>query len=395
MHTNRPALGIALLAGFGLSSAVFAQPVIDGTADAIYDTEAAVQDTQTQFGDNSDPDPGFANGSELDGVYSFTQDGVLYMVLSGNLESNFNKLEIFIDSVPGGQNRLRGDNPDVDFNGLNRMGDDGNGNGLTFDAGFEADYWISMTGGPDGDGRYQLFANYAKLRTDNDQGIGAFLGSGRAQSDGTLQDGDNFPGIRMTIDNSNVGGVIGGCDPDDGAGVPTGIEMAIPLTAIGNPFGSIKVCAFVNGGGHDFMSNQVLKGIGGGCNLGEPRNVDFNTIAGDQFATLTGGFGTEPFSLLTSPLTAGGVAQLMTMNGTPNARHYFGYSLTGLGSTPVPPLGVTADLDNPTQIGSATADSTGSATISRGVPNSAQGARVYMQALENGDKTNVVARIVN
>ena len=45
----------------------------------------------------------------------------------------FNKLDIFIDAIDGGQLKLRGDNPNVDFNGLNRMGDDGSNNGLRFD----------------------------------------------------------------------------------------------------------------------------------------------------------------------------------------------------------------------------------------------------------------------
>jgi hypothetical protein len=86
----------------------------------------------------------YANGSELDAAYAYVDmnNQILYLFLSGNLESNFNKLEIFFDTVAGGQNRLRGDNSGVDFGGLNRMGDDGSGNGLTFDQGFEADYWI-------------------------------------------------------------------------------------------------------------------------------------------------------------------------------------------------------------------------------------------------------------
>jgi hypothetical protein len=42
------------------------------------------------------------------------------------------------------------------------MGDDGSGNGLTFDAGFEADYWIGITGGG---APYALYANWAQLAT--------------------------------------------------------------------------------------------------------------------------------------------------------------------------------------------------------------------------------------
>ncbi len=60
--------------------------------------------------------------------------------------------------------------------------------------------------------------------------------------------------------------------------------MAIPLSAIGSPTsGYLEVSAFINGAGHDFLSNQVLAGIDGGDNLGEPRLVNFGDIPGDQY----------------------------------------------------------------------------------------------------------------
>jgi len=48
---------------------------------------------------------------------------------------------------------------------------------------------------------------------------------------------------------------------------------------------------FVNGGGnHDFMSNQLLGGVAphthqSTANLGEPRNADLSTFAGNQYFT--------------------------------------------------------------------------------------------------------------
>lgn len=267
--------------------------VLDGTADAVYGPAIVVQNTQTGFGDNTDPAVDFANGSELDAGYGFISGGTLHLVLAGNLESNFNKLEIFIDSVPGGQNQLAGDNPDVDFNGLNRMGDDGSGNGLTFDAGFMSDYYITATGG---NNPYEFFANFAP--TDSSGGFGTFLGGGP----GTSILGVN--GINLAINNSNIAGVDGGNGPSDGSGVLTGIELEIPLSVIGNPAGEVLISAFINGGGHDFVSNQVLGGIGGGDNLGEPRDVNFNDIAGNQFFTVV----PEPASLML--LAVGAVALL-------------------------------------------------------------------------------------
>jgi hypothetical protein len=276
----------ALSATALLAAPVLAQIVIDGGRDAGYCDPIVVQNTQTQFGDSNLGQIGFANGSELDAAYARVSGGTLYLLLTGNLETNFNKLEIFIDSIAGeGQNRLRGDNPNVDFNGLNRMGDDGSNNGLTFDAGFAPDFWVSCT---IGGGTPDIFVNYAQLLT-NGGGEGYYMGQTTAGSDGTLNGGNNPNNIRLTIDNRNTAGVPGGNGTDpigNPADVATGIEVAIPLAAIGNPAGNFAIAAMVNGGGHDFLSNQVLGGIGGGSNLAEPRNVNFANIPGDQFFTV-------------------------------------------------------------------------------------------------------------
>jgi hypothetical protein len=174
-----------------LSAAVFAQPTIDGTRDALYYNLIVEQNTQTGFGDSNLGHVAYANGSELDAAYAYVDmnNGILYLFLAGNLESNFNKLEIFFDTVAGGQNRLRGDNSNVDFGGLNRMGDDGSGNGLRFDSGFEADYWIGVTGGGS---PYALYANWAQLLTLGG-GPGYYLGTTGAASNGILSGGFNPP----------------------------------------------------------------------------------------------------------------------------------------------------------------------------------------------------------
>jgi hypothetical protein len=44
------------------------------------------------------------------------------------------------------------------------------------------------------------------------------------------------------------------------------------------------MCIFINGGRHDFVSNQVFGGLpDGSSNLGEPRSIDFAAIPGNQF----------------------------------------------------------------------------------------------------------------
>lgn len=266
-------------ASLALPAAASAQPILDGIVDAgFYGPGRAFQDTATGFGDSTLGLIDFANGSELDGAFGRVHNGTVYIVLTGNLESNFNKLDLFVDSIPGGQNRIRGDNPDVDFDALGRMGDDGSGNGLRFDTGFDADFYITFTGGDTGGGVYQTFASYAEMLTKGG-GVGLFLGSGGAGA-GAVLEGAN--GIRIAINNSNTAGVT--ADSADGAAdVTTGIELAIPLSVIGSPTGAFRITALINGVGHDFLSNQVLGGVGGLPNLGEPRTVDFSAIAGDQF----------------------------------------------------------------------------------------------------------------
>jgi len=274
-----------LIAGATLMSVTaFAQIVVDGTAEGLYGDPLAVQDTPTGFGDSFVGLVDFATGSEIDGIFAKIEGGNLYVVVSGNLESNFNKLELFIDTGVPGQNKLRGDNADVDFNGLNRMGDDGSGNGLTFDADFSPKYWFSVTGGDNT--TYNLYANAAILEPGGG-GYGAYAGTTTAASDGTLSGGDNFQNYKVTINNSNAAGVTD--FSIDGAGdVRTGVEFCIPLASLGNP-SSMKISAMVNGLFHDYLSNQVIAGVGGLSNLAEPRAVNFANIAGNQYVQIGSG----------------------------------------------------------------------------------------------------------
>jgi len=279
-HSTTPTILAALLTLALAAPLGAAPPVVDGTLDAVYGAAQEVQTIQTQFGNATDGNPGYCNGSELDAFYAIGEGGWLYVFIAGNLESNYNKLEVFVDSKPGGQNVLRNDNPNVDFNGLNRMA------GLTFDAGMEPDFWLGVTGG-DAGGTYKIFCNTAELLADGG-GEGNYAGEGGARTDGTLSGGTNPSGLRVTIDNSNTAGVDGGCAAAaGGASVTTGLEIAVPLDALEYAGGPIKVTVFVNGGGHDYVSNQVLGGLPDGtCNLGEPANVNFAALSGDQFVEL-------------------------------------------------------------------------------------------------------------
>jgi hypothetical protein len=272
---------LSFAAASAVAAVLTAAPIVDGTRDAQYGPALAVQSTGTSFGNNTNPAVNQNNGSELDAGYGVVDGGNLYIFLAGNMETNFNKLDIFIDSRAGGQNRLRGDNPDVDFNGLNRMGDDGSGNGMTFDAGFESDYFVTTTGGG---GPTEFFANFAETNTGGG-GAGGFIGGSGAG--GTVLNGSN--GMVIGYNLSNVLGVNSRGNPNDSdpATVASGIELSIPLSLLNIDSGEVRVTAFINGGSHDFLSNQVLGAAPAGSDhLGEPRNVNFGSLDGNQFFTV-------------------------------------------------------------------------------------------------------------
>ena len=252
-----------------------AAPTINGTLagdEADYGAPRAVQDTQTGFGDNTDPGAANANGSELNAIYGVTGAGQLNLLVTGNLENTpnpYQKLFIFIDSAPGGQNRLLGGAGDGD---VNRLGDDGSGNGLRFDAGFEANYVIKANGDA---------SNYYFDLIDLGTGTKTFLGA-------IPPGGSDALGLGMlaAIDNSNTGGVTGGSGPGDGSGVTTGLEMRIPFDIIGNPVDPIRICLVLANPSVDIVANQTLGGLGGSPNLGEPRNVNFASMPGAQFVSI-------------------------------------------------------------------------------------------------------------
>jgi hypothetical protein len=293
----KSSIGVATAALMG--SFASAVPLIDGTLDPTgYGPVISIQNNSTGFANNVVSHVGNAAGSEIDSASMVIANGSLFIHLSGNIESNFNKIEIFIDARDGGQNRILGINPDVSFNALQRMGDDGSGNGLTFDAGFEPDLYLDVTCGDNGSGNGILsYVNYAELRTNGD-GFGGYAGTGSSYNlDGVdyVEASIGDYGIGVAINNSNIGGVIGGdgsdCGAPDNVAVTTGIEIEIPLYLIdwdfdGLPFTDVKVCAFVNSSDHGFVSNQILGGLDGSANLGDPRLINFEIIPGLQYFAL-------------------------------------------------------------------------------------------------------------
>jgi hypothetical protein len=117
---------------------------------------------------------------------------------------------------------------------------------------------------------------------------------GDPNNDLNHRDMENTVDLRLALDNSNTAGVEGGSgavtsgNPQD---VLTGIELSIPLDQLLDfmnaiPSGDIRVLAFVNGNGHNFVSNQFS---GEGVLQGNYGNLppDLETeAAGNQFVTV-------------------------------------------------------------------------------------------------------------
>ncbi|MFV2070939.1 MAG: PEP-CTERM sorting domain-containing protein, partial [Pirellulales bacterium] len=201
--------------------------------------------------------------------------------------------------------------------------------GLTFDTDFEADYYLTYSNGEEtasnGEKSWAITPHFTKIDklvsaggtvpdppageatgalggTTDAQGIDQNLGG--ALEDAANNNGDLFDvfwsdratantiDLRFAIDNSNTEGVggVGGqpADQEAAAAVPTGAELSIPLDVIGSPeTGRIRMSLFINGTGHDFVSNQVIGGLPETFgNLAGPASVDFSQNEGDQFVTM-------------------------------------------------------------------------------------------------------------
>ncbi len=290
-------LAIALMA-----TPAFAQPTVDGTRDAAYGGALAVQTVNTEFGNSSG---GLTGGGELDAGYAVVDSGRLYVMLTGNVENNFNKVSVFIDSKPGGENVLSG-GPAYDFGNVSQ-----NFAGLTFDNGFEADYHVfGRWGGANGN-------TFEVDIVDRDggscggscngdfgaasSGAGTAIQSGSALGNGAGTTSYLTSALDFGFNNTNSGGVDGGsgaADPNAAAAVTTGFEFSVALADIGNPGPGdvIKIHAAYGNGDNNFHSNQILGGLpapqgnlggdGSGGFTGNLGGIDFNNFAGDQFFTI-------------------------------------------------------------------------------------------------------------
>jgi len=249
----------------------------------------ATQSINTGFGNSTytgTPDGPDANGSELDAAYGVVQNGNLDLFFSGNFENNGNHVSVFIDdgavsapNTPSGQNTLN------ISNGWTAAGM----NGSVFSPGFNADLLLDAN-----DYQGNLYVDQYNLNTSGSTnsylgsvGLSAGIGNG------------SLGGIGFGLNNSNVStmGASGDAASQSAAqSVSTGLEISIPMSALGNPT-NIKVLAAINGGGDTYASNQFLPGLpvgtanvgGGGTYAGATAGAfNFSTLDNEYFQVAVG-----------------------------------------------------------------------------------------------------------
>lgn len=301
---------------------------IDGEKDDSYGSAVAVQTVNTQFGDNA---------SELNAAYAQVQDGKLYLMLTGNIEDNFNKLEIFIDSD--------------DSTGITdyvSAGNDGTDalEGMFFDVGFEPDYHLIIRRGND-NGNDKFDVDFVDLNAGTFNESLDILSFGTTGFGKTDTDLVNALPIRVGYNNSNTAGVVGGIDAAveaDALAVNTGLELCIDLTDLNATGTELKVMAVVASSDHSFLSNQVLAGLPtnlddpgpGTSNLGDPTAVFFDTdIPGDQFFVVGLTTPGSPFSIDSVTLINSGTQLEIEVKGLTDGADYVlteSTDLTGFGA---------------------------------------------------------------
>jgi hypothetical protein len=238
-------------------------------------TLRATQDSPTGYGDSLGGLQDSAGGSELDQLFADVDNlnGILNLGITGNLEGNFNKMWIFFDAVPGGENVLSGDNVDggccAEISHLA---------GLTFPSGVTMDHGLRLEVGSG-----FLGVNFFDLITNTAQNV--FTGGG--PGDLPLSASGGPKGVTFGWDNSNILGVTG-VDAAGASSATTGFEFSIDLVdAFNGSQGNINVAAFITSGDGTNLSNQILPGIGGGGNPGAPGSYTLPgvvTVPGDPLA---------------------------------------------------------------------------------------------------------------
>ena len=281
------------------SSASLGLAIVDGVLESAYGSPLAVQTVNTSGGDNLD---------ELNAAYALIQNDYLYLMLTGNMNTNvnmdnsWNHIEIFIDASDAITNNV-----------LDAAGGDNTDNldGMVFDNTFTPDYHINLRAG-EWAGNIDCNIDFVNLKTvETSYHNNLFNGSG--EGTGYMGAGDASSSIiSVGVNNSNTAGIVSGITAADTAAataVTTGIEIAIALADLAQPYGELKIMAMVTSNDHQFISNQILAGLGASQGaLGVASSVDFSQEAGDQYFSITRPY--PALSLAGHTLTSSSIMQL-------------------------------------------------------------------------------------
>jgi hypothetical protein len=166
-----------------------------------------------------------SSGSEVNGTFALVHDNgtpgdatddVLHLFFAGNF-NNFNRIAIFFDALPGGQNRILNGNANWGFGFVRGMGalSPTSTDGLTFDAGFEPEVMSIFNAGG---GPYTGYTDWVTLPTGTPDGLGGvtgvgsagtYLGSTPPSGSGALTGGNNAINLGVSFSNANQLGVTG------------------------------------------------------------------------------------------------------------------------------------------------------------------------------------------
>lgn len=265
---------VILFSSFVVCSA--SAQVIDGVRDLVYGAARAIQTVETGFTDNL---------NEMDAAYASCGADRLSLMLTGNVQDNFNRLDIFVDSRTGGQSIF------------NSAGNDNASamNGLQFDSGFTADYHIVFRRGTDV-ANPRVDIDFADLTAVSASSYSDVMAGSGLDGSGTTGTGVNVAPILVGYDGSNAAGVgagTGAANQVAAAAVTTGVELGIDLSDLGyDGTQPLRIMVGQNNVDHNYWSNQFLGGVaapqgnlgsdGAGGFTGEGA-IDFTLFSGNQY----------------------------------------------------------------------------------------------------------------
>lgn len=271
------------------------------------------------------------------------------------------------------------------------------------------DYYSSPTGGSGGSNSgWQTSTSYTDsgLEPNNEYSYRV-----KARDNAIARNETSYSSLRYAYTLANTPGAPSVTNP-------TSSTLDVNVAPNGNPsWTEFAIWVEKSGGGASYYLNA-----GGGSNGGTPvwrSDSAWGTVTatgldsgstyffyvkarnddGIETALSSPGSGTTTSASFTltvtpDPLQGGMTGTFAVTNGDPNTSTYLAYSLVGPGSTYVPMLNVTLGLASPIQAG-GTIMTDGSGTGSWNLPvPSVSGVNVWLQAVQYGQATNVVATSV-